>query len=143
MAMARWALRSERPVLAICRGLQIANVALGGTLIAHMSTPHRHVTSTLGLDPQCRLSRALGTAEVTISCYHHQALDRLGSGLQGIAWSVDGVVEAVEMIDPARSWFLGVQWHPEDTAATDPAQHAVFTEFIAASSEETRVAAAG
>ena len=143
LAVARWALGSDRPVLAICRGLQIANVALGGSLIAHMASPHRHVTSTLGLDPQCRLSRALGTSTVTISCYHHQALDRLGEGLQGTAWSNDGVVEGVELVDPARSWFLGVQWHPEDTAASDPAQHAVFTEFIAASSADFRIAAAG
>jgi putative glutamine amidotransferase len=84
----------------------------------------------------------LGARHITISCYHHQALDRLGSGLRGTAWSADGTLEAVEMVDPDQSWFLGVQWHPEDTAESDPAQHTAFTEFVAASRNYVRAGAA-
>jgi putative glutamine amidotransferase len=83
LEVARWALRSGRPVLAICRGLQVANVALGGTLIAHMDTPHRHVTSELALEPGCRLSLALGAEQIIISCYHHQALDGWAAACAG------------------------------------------------------------
>ncbi|KRF23169.1 gamma-glutamyl-gamma-aminobutyrate hydrolase family protein [Phycicoccus sp. Soil803] len=133
LAVARWALRTGRPVLAICRGLQVANVAMGGTLVAHMDRPHRHVVSELTLERACALTDALGTRTLSISCYHHQALDRLGDGLVAVAWSGDGTVEAVEMVAADAPWFLGVQWHPEDTAATDPAQMAIFAQLVAAS----------
>jgi putative glutamine amidotransferase len=133
LAVARWAFRTGRPLLAVCRGLQVANVAMGGTLVAHMDRPHRHVVSELALEPGCALTQALGTRMLSISCYHHQALDRLGDGLVAVARSVDGTVEAVEMVAPDTPWFLGVQWHPEDTAAIDPLQKGIFTQFVAAS----------
>ncbi|WP_432877568.1 gamma-glutamyl-gamma-aminobutyrate hydrolase family protein [Kribbella sp. CA-245084] len=133
LALARWALHTGRPVLAICRGLQIVNVALGGTLVAHMDTPHRRVVSKLALEPECSLADALGARTLSISCYHHQALDRLGDGLGAVARSADGTVEAVQMVAADAPWFLGVQWHPEDTAATDPAQMAIFAQLVAAS----------
>jgi putative glutamine amidotransferase len=132
LAVAQWAIETGRPILAICRGLQIANVTLGGTLVAHMQDPHRHVLSGLSLDPDSHLSVATGTQFITISCYHHQAIDRLGQGLRATAWSTDGIVEAVEMTEAADRWFLGLQWHPEDTAATDPAQQSIFSQFVAA-----------
>ncbi len=132
LALADWALRTRRPILAICRGLQIANVSLGGTLIAHMQDPHRHVLSELSLGPDSHLAGATGARLLTISCYHHQAIDRLGDGLRATAWSADGIVEAVETNSASDQWFLGLQWHPEDTAATDPAQHSIFAQFVAA-----------
>jgi putative glutamine amidotransferase len=69
---------------------------------------------------------------VTISCYHHQALDRIGAGLCPTASSEDGVVEAIELTVPGNGWFLAVQWHPEDTSADDPAQQRLFGALVSA-----------
>jgi putative glutamine amidotransferase len=130
-AVARWALRTGTPLLAVCRGLQVVNIALGGDLVTDMPHHHRHVISTLRLAPGTRVREAVGRDQVTISCFHHQALARLGHGLCVVATGADGVVEAVELTEP-RGWFLGLQWHPEDTAADDPAQQALFDAFVAA-----------
>ncbi|GAA0630981.1 gamma-glutamyl-gamma-aminobutyrate hydrolase family protein [Kutzneria viridogrisea] len=122
LAVARWALRTGRPLLAVCRGMQVVNVALGGTLEQHMASPHRHlvhtVTSTWG--------------EQEVSCYHHQRVDQLGAGLVPVAHAADGTVEAVRLADPA-GWFLGVQWHPEDT----PSQDGLFRQLVAAAQAST------
>ena len=135
VAVASWAQRTGRPLLAICRGLQIVNVARGGTLIPHLAEPHRHVTSRLLLGADTHLSAITGQEAMAISCYHHQAIDKLGRGLHAVAWSDDGVMEAVESdrLDP--QWFLGVQWHPEDTAETDSAQKAIFAALVDAASQ--------
>ena len=132
LAVARWALESGRPVLAICRGLQVANVSLGGSITAHMDNPHRSVVSDLDLSPGSALRSTVATDRLQISCYHHQSLDRLGTGLRSVAVGTDGTVEAVERDD--ASWFLGVQWHPEDTAAEDEAQARIFRAFVQAAS---------
>jgi putative glutamine amidotransferase len=132
LAVARWALASGTPLLAVCRGLQVVNVALGGTVVADMPSHHRHVVSELSLEPGTGVAVALGATEVRISCYHHQALDRLGEGLRATAWAPDGVVEAVERDTAGAGWFLGVQWHPEDTAADDPVQQRLLDTFVAA-----------
>lgn len=133
LALARWAIATTRPLLAICRGLQVTNVALGGTLIAHLDQPHRS-TSSVAVEADSVLGSTLGAQDLVVSCHHHQAVDRLADRLRCAAASADGLVEAAEMID-ATGWFLGLQWHPEDTAASDPAQSAVFSQFI----EATRV----
>lgn len=113
------------PVLGICRGAQVLNVALGGTLHQHLPDVlgHAHhqqgnavfTTSSVRTVPGTRVESLVGqTAEA--QCYHHQAIDRLGEGLIVSASDADGVVEAVE-IDPARhphSWVVAVQWHPEE-----------------------------
>ncbi len=132
LAVARWCLSSGRPLLAICRGLQIVNVAMGGTLVQDMPRHHRHVRSELVLRPGTAVRGVLGQDTVTISCYHHQAIDRIGAGLCPTAFSDDGVVEAVELAEPGRGWFLAVQWHPEDTAACDPAQQRLFEALVSA-----------
>jgi putative glutamine amidotransferase len=137
LAAARWALSAGRPMLAICRGLQVVNVALGGNLVQDMPTHHRHVVSRLRLR-RGALRRTVGAPQITISCFHHQAIDRLGQGLVATATSADGVVEAVELARPAGRWFLGVQWHPEDTAATDPDQHAIFVGLVRAARAAAR-----
>jgi putative glutamine amidotransferase len=132
LAVARWCLRAGRPLLAICRGMQVVNVAMGGTLIQDMPRHHRHVRSELALRPGTTVHGVLGRDMVTISCYHHQAVDRIGAGLRPAALSDDGVVEALELAEPGRGWFLAVQWHPEDTAAEDPAQRALFDALVSA-----------
>ncbi len=132
LAVARWSLRAGRPLLAICRGLQVVNVALGGTLVQDMPRHHRHVRSELTLKPDTAVHGVLGQDVATISCYHHQAVDRLGTGLIATASADDGVVEAIELAEPGRGWFLAVQWHPEDTADGDPAQQRLFGALVSA-----------
>ena len=128
LAAAGWAAERGLPVLAICRGLHVVNVARGGDLEQHMDVPHRHVTQPLhAIDPA--LAAVLGPDEVVISCYHHQRVARLAPGLRPAAVADDDTVEAVVEADPA-GWFVGVQWHPEDTAETDPAQQALFGAFV-------------
>ena len=128
LAVAEWALGAGVPLLAVCRGTQVVNVLRGGTLRQHMDDPHRHVVHEVAVDEGSRLSAAVGPA-VTASCYHHQALERLGDGLHVVARAEDGTPEAIEL-DGHQGWFLGVQWHPEDTAETDPVQLAVFRGLV-------------
>lgn len=121
LAVARHALAAGLPLLAVCRGAQVVNVALGGDLIQDLGErTHRHVVQQIQVAPGSLLEGIVG-AELTISCYHHQGIGRLGDGLRSVAQARDGVIEAVELVG-ARSWYLGVQWHPEDTAAADPVQ---------------------
>jgi putative glutamine amidotransferase len=139
LATARAALRSGRPLLAICRGLQVVNVALGGDLVQDMGADgadHRHrkheVTASAG-SLLASVAGGPGTAGavLSVSCYHHQCLGRLGAGLRAVARAADGVTEAVEM--PGRpGWFLGTQWHPEDLAAENAGNSAIFQAFAAA-----------
>ncbi len=120
IALTRAALARDLPVLAICRGMQVLNVALGGTLIQHLpdrlgTTVHSPTRGVHGRHPvslaaDSRLHDVLGQTCV-VATYHHQALDVLGPGLRAIGWSDDGIVEAVEYGD--RRWVFGVQWHPE------------------------------
>lgn len=130
LAVACWALRTGMPLLAVCRGMQAVNVACGGTLEQHMLVPHRHVVHHVEVAAGSVLEKVAGST-VSASCYHHQRIHQLGAGLRPVAWSADGGIEAVDH-PQANGWFLGVQWHPEDTAAADPAQQALFTAFVTA-----------
>ncbi len=128
LAVAEWALGAGVPLLAVCRGTQVVNVLRGGTLRQHMDDPHRHVVHDVAVDEGSRLAAAVG-AQVTASCYHHQAIERLGDGLHVVARAEDGTPEAIEL-DGHDGWFVGVQWHPEDTAETDPVQLAVLRGLV-------------
>jgi putative glutamine amidotransferase len=128
LAAVRWALDAGVPVLAICRGCQILNVALGGTLHQHVEG-HRDTLQAIEVAAGSRTARALGTTSAVGACRHHQTLDRIGTGLVVTATASDGGVEGVEL-DDADRWVVGVQWHPEDTAATDPAEQALITNFV-------------
>jgi putative glutamine amidotransferase len=118
------------PMLAVCRGLHVVNVVRGGTLIVDMPENHRHVVQDVALEEG---ADALGIAaeSVVISCYHHQAVDRLGEGMQVVARAEDGTVEAV-VVD-AQAWTVGVQWHPEDTWSSDPRQVQLVRTFVSSS----------
>jgi putative glutamine amidotransferase len=150
LAVARFALARGLPLLAVCRGLQVVNVARGGTLhpemarLAGAASDHRHRVHHVTAAPDSLLAEVAGR-KLEISCYHHRCVDALGAGLHPVAVAEDGVVEAVEL-DGARGWFLGVQWHPEDGAARLPAQQAVFDGLVDAarqvSSRVPRVIAA-
>lgn len=133
-AIARWAWADHVPLLAICRGLQVVNVSLGGTLEQDMKDHHRHVVSELSLSTNTRLHSVTGNDTATISCFHHQSIARLGEGLVVAARTSEGVIEAVEAVDSA-GWFLGVQWHPEDTAAADVSQANLFAALVEAAVE--------
>lgn len=134
LAVARVALADRLPLLAICRGNQIVNVARGGDLVQDMDDTvgnHRHRVHEITVVPDSPLGAVVGE-RATISCYHHQCISRLGEGLKPAAHAADGVIEAVTL-DDHPGWYLGVQWHPEDTAATDPVQAALFRRFVRAS----------
>jgi putative glutamine amidotransferase len=115
------AIRRRLPVLGICRGAQVINVALGGTLHQHLPDVVGHTnhqlgdavfgTSTVHTVPGTRLATLIG-ANTDAQCYHHQAIDKLGDGLIVSAQDADGVIEAVEI--PGENFVLAVQWHPEE-----------------------------
>lgn len=138
LALVRAALAAQVPLLAVCRGMQVLNVALGGTLHQHLPdlqgmdlhghpTRQSSVLHDVKVEPGTRLARACGEEVPRCTSHHHQGVDRLGEGLVAVGWSSDGLVEAVEV--PGRAWAVGVQWHPEITAAEDPVQQALFDEF--------------
>ncbi|MCX5203470.1 gamma-glutamyl-gamma-aminobutyrate hydrolase family protein [Streptomyces sp. NBC_00237] len=136
LAVAHAALEAGLPLLAVCRGIQVVNVALGGTLQQDMGGPdheHRHLVHPVVLQPGSAVAAAAGTDKVDASCYHHQRVEALGSGLVATALASDGTVEALELPD-TQGWFAAVQWHPEDTAAHDPAQQGLFDALVRAAS---------
>ncbi|MER6528860.1 gamma-glutamyl-gamma-aminobutyrate hydrolase family protein [Streptomyces sp. NPDC001508] len=137
LELARQALARRLPLLAVCRGLQVVNTVLGGTLHQDMGGPgseHRHIRHPVSLTSDSALARTIGADKAEASCYHHQHVDRLGQGLTITARAADGTAEAVELAD-ADGWFLAVQWHPEDTAHEDLAQQRLFEGLVRAAGE--------
>lgn len=138
LALARAALDIDLPVLGVCRGLQLLNVALGGTLRQHLPdgshqhVPARFVRRSVRVRRDTRLAEILGDA-AEVSCYHHQGVDRLGAGLLPTAWADDETVEAAE--SPGHRYALGVQWHPE----TDLGDLRLFASLVTAARKETAV----
>ena len=130
LAVARTAVELGLPLLAICRGHQVLNVALGGTLVQHIDD-HRHVHHAVTLAPGSLVAAAVGHTTPVGHSMHHQAIDRVGEGLAVTGRADDGTIEAVELSGGA--WVVGVQWHPEDTAADDPDQQRLFDAFVRAS----------
>ncbi|GAA2813511.1 gamma-glutamyl-gamma-aminobutyrate hydrolase family protein [Crossiella cryophila] len=127
LALLYHALDRRTPLLAICRGAQLLNVGLGGTLHQHLPevlghrdhqpAPGRFGRTTVHLEPGCPPATLLGE-KIEVSCYHHQAIDRLAPGLEAVGHAADGTIEAVRQ--PSHPFALGVQWHPEEDT-TDPA----------------------
>jgi putative glutamine amidotransferase len=139
LELCRRALADGVPVLAICRGLQVVNVALGGTLHQHLPDltghdghspdPGGYGSHNVSIAPGSRLAGLLGGTETAVPTHHHQAIDRLGTGLAAAAWADDGVIEAAEPAGSGgpASLVAAVQWHPE--AGHDPS---LFTALVAA-----------
>ena len=131
------------PVLAICRGMQLLNVALGGTLIQDIpaqrpsdiehadSAARRRRVHPILCEPGTRLEAALGAASLSVNSSHHQAIDRMAPALRVSARAPDGIVEGVETRDQDW-WVVGAQWHPEELVATpEPWDRALFSAFTA------------
>ena len=135
LALIAGAERRALPVLAICRGLQILNVALGGTLYQDLGSERpgpidhadRTVRHSLQIEPNTRVHRAVVARTATVNTRHHQAIREVAPALRATAWAADGVIEGVERRDAGAPWTLAVQWHPEDDLET-----AVFSCFAEA-----------
>jgi putative glutamine amidotransferase len=147
LALLRGVLERGTPTLAICRGMQILNVALGGGLhehlpdvvgeaVVHRSSQTEAASHPVRLASGSRLVARIGGAELgSVPSWHHQALDRLGSGLQAVAWAPDDVVEAVELRGEPQ--LVAVQWHPE-LAGPTPAGGGLFEALVALARERGR-----
>lgn len=144
LALVRAARARRLPLLAICRGVQVLNVALGGTLVqdlpsewpgavAHDGTWERSArVHEARVTPGSRMAAALGATTLRINSMHHQALGRVAEGLAAVAHAPDGVIEGVERAGDDW-WVLGVQWHPEElTGTAEPWDRALFSAFAAA-----------
>jgi putative glutamine amidotransferase len=137
LALSRWVVDHDVPTLAVCRGIQVVNVAFGGTLHPHIADldgvePHGEPgggparVHDIKLEPDSAVARLCGADVVQGACTHHQAVDRVGDGLTVTGRAADGIVEAME-IGPV----IAVQWHPETTAADDAVQQRLFDAFVA------------
>jgi gamma-glutamyl-gamma-aminobutyrate hydrolase PuuD len=144
-ALADAAVVRSIPTLAICRGIQVLNVARGGALHQHLpedpGVPAHGEPGVLGgnrmhdvmLEPDSLIADVMGASRARVSCHHHQAISTLGDGLAVVGRAADGVIEAVEL---DGTFVLAVQWHPEDTAADDPAQQNLFDTLVRRAAKE-------
>lgn len=141
IALCRHAYRRRMPILGICRGAQLLNVALQGTLCQHVADvtngtvehrqqePGTRTSHEIRVAPDSSLAQTTGGGPVMVNSFHHQAIDRLGIGLRAVAWSQDGVIEAVEEQD--GRFVIGVQWHAE-TLVADAEQLSLFERLVEA-----------
>ena len=143
LTLARWALADRRPVLAICRGIQLINVAAGGSLYQDLSSqlpaalphachppqyPRDYHAHTVRTEPHSRLAAALGSLQLSVNSRHHQAVKRVAPGFRIVARAPDGVIEGIEHVD--APFIVGVQWHPESMAEDDPHMMGLFEAFV-------------
>jgi putative glutamine amidotransferase len=150
LLVTRWAVEVGMPLLGVCRGLQMINVACGGTLYQdlHEECPilHKHdytpptyeryrISHTVMIEPDSRLAHALGTVH-QVNSMHHQGINQLGAGLRVVARAEDGLPEAIEL--PVLPYVVGVQWHPEELATTDQHHSNLFYDFVEAAAGDWR-----
>jgi len=145
LTLARWALTADLPLFGICRGIQLLNVAAGGSLYQdlatqmptarkhdynHTDSPWERPVHAVHVAEGSRLAALLGTGEVITNSFHHQAVKELAGEFVPVAWAADGVVEGIEA--PGQRFALGVQWHPEGMFTTDPLARELFAAFVEA-----------
>jgi len=145
ISLARWALAEGLPTLGICRGIQVLNVAAGGTLIQDIATQTAStithnlvvgnsmsiISHTVAIQPQTRLSGIFGVGQLAVNSAHHQAVKALGAGLAITAQAPDEVIEGIEAVE--HPFCVGVQWHPEALVDEHPEMRAIFAALIEAS----------
>ena len=147
-ALFRAALEAGTPVLGICRGMQLMNVALGGTLIQHLPDVvghdgHSPTPGTMGKhsitvgESSC-LAAIVGSGPAIVPTHHHQGIDKLGAGLVATAWADDGTIEAVELEPSGHRFAVAVQWHPEAASELN-----LFRALVEAASQATTGTVAG
>jgi len=149
IALAQWALAEGLPLLAICRGIQVLNVAAGGTLIQDIPTqvpdallhgdaagrPLSVIAHTVEVAAGSRLAALVGTGELGVSSAHHQAARVVGAGLVITAHAPDGVIEGLEA--PDHPFCVGVQWHPEAMVESQPVMRRLFEGLVEAAQART------
>jgi len=144
LALVRGIVESQQPTLGICRGVQTLNVALGGSVHAHLPDvvgetvrhrlpPRQPTPHQISLDADSRLASITGEIHFAAPSWHHQAIDRVAEPLTVVGRAPDGVIEAVEM--PSHPWLVAVQWHPELSAAVDPIQQKIFDALVRAAAQ--------
>lgn len=142
LALTRWALADGLPILAICRGIQVLNVAAGGTLYQDIASqvdgaiehtyypdnPRDLIAHPVTIEPDSRLAAILGSTTLGVNSLHHQAVRDVAPGFAVTARAPDGLVEAIEGVD--HPFALGVQWHPEELVEKDPRMRWLFEAFV-------------
>lgn len=150
VVMTRWALRDAKPFLGLCRGLQVLNIALGGSLWQDLTTEREgsikhdyfptagwardHLAHPIELDRTSQLGTALGAVSVPVNSMHHQGIREAGFRLRPTAWAPDGLIEAGEVDD---QFAVGVQWHPEMFDPGAPSVGRLFGAFVDAAARDT------
>jgi len=148
LEIARWAMADRRPLMGICRGIQVIAVAAGGSLIqdipsqvlsgiqhaqpraAKPARPDSETVHSISLTPSSRLAEIVGTSTILVNSHHHQAVRSVPSAFRVVACSSDGVVEAIEHQE--HPFLIGVQWHPELMVASDESAARIFSAFVQA-----------
>lgn len=148
LALARRAVDADKALLSICRGIQVFNVALGGTLVQHIpaqipgalqhnfdgtQVARDHIAHPVRIAAGTRLGEVMGVDQAGVNSWHHQSLKQIAPGLKVTALSPDGVIEAVEL--PGHRFALGVQWHPEWLYDRQPEMKRLFEALVQAASE--------
>jgi putative glutamine amidotransferase len=147
LVLARWAYQENVPTLGICRGMQLLNVALGGTLYQDLATSYQsniqHANGSLSrnqlihpidITPDSRIHQVLGADNVMVNSIHHQAIKKVGKGIVVSGVAADGIIESIEI--PERSFMLAVQSHPEELFRDYPVWTRLFRAFIVACSQK-------
>ncbi len=144
----RWSIEDDRPLFGVCRGNQLINVALGGTLVQDIPSqvdttikhdypqpdiPHSHRAHEITIDENSRLAQIIGATSVIVNSLHHQAVKQPAPTVTVTAYAPDGIIEALEI--PGLHFALSVQWHPEDMIDDDPAMQRLFDAFVQAARE--------
>ena len=145
LALTRWVIERDMPVLAICRGIQVLNVTLGGSLVQDIpsqvldagphsfdrkTTPRDHLAHPVEIAPNSRLAQVMQLDVAQANSWHHQSIKRIADGLAVTAYAPDGVIEAVEM--PGQRLVIGVQWHPEWLFEKRPEHRRLFEGLVRA-----------
>jgi putative glutamine amidotransferase len=152
LTLARWLVERDVPFLAICRGIQVLNVALGGSLLQDIpsqvpaalphsfdrkTTPRDYLAHPVKIDPQSQLAQIMQLASAQTNSWHHQSIKQAADGLRVTAVAPDGVIEAVEV--PGRRYAIGVQWHPEWLFEKRVEQRRLFEELVKVSTDTQRI----